>query len=106
MVEGEGGLFCHPCYTKDRQVAEKEGTTLRFEQAFQARSKSLGPGDTSAIKGGGESCPRCGGAVFHAEKVLLPLAIGVMIIIGNIVMMIMAVFHPVNSLLAANDIFV
>ena len=39
-------------------------------KVLQARSKSLGPGDTSVIKGGGESCPRCGGAVFHAEKVL------------------------------------
>ena len=73
MVEGEGGLFCHPCYAKDRQVQQKEATATVSMKVFQARSKSLGPGDTSAIKGGAaESCPRCGGAVFHAEKVLIP----------------------------------
>ena len=76
MVEGEGGLFCHPCYAKDRQVELFFLWTFKQEspdiaaKILQARSKSLGPGDTSAIKGGGESCPRCGGAVFHAEKVL------------------------------------
>ena len=79
MVEGEGGLFCHPCYAKDRQVELffffflcnfKQESPNCLAKVFQARSKSLGPGDTSVIKGGGESCPRCGGAVFHAEKVL------------------------------------
>ena len=31
MVEGEGGLFCHPCYTKDRQVAKKKQQPLDFK---------------------------------------------------------------------------
>jgi DNA-directed RNA polymerase subunit RPC12/RpoP len=55
LVEREGRIYCSGCYRRESQ----------------ARAKSVGPGDTSAIKAesSGESCPRCGGAVFQAERV-------------------------------------
>ena len=107
MVEGEGGLFCHPCYAKDRQVELffffflcnfKQGSPNCLAKVFQARSKSLGPGDTSVIKGGGESCPRCGGAVFHAEKVLTLMWMMVMMVMTMMLMMVMIIITIIFSL--------
>ena len=45
--------------------------SLLFKPTTQARCRSVGPGDTAAIKGAGQAdtCPRCSGAVFQAEKV-------------------------------------
>ena len=68
-----------------RRDKNKKKINNRISKAFQARSKSLGPGDTSAIKGGGETCPRCGGAVFHAEKVLILFVIVIMIVVIMII---------------------
>ena len=49
-------VFCKTCYTDN----------------FDTRSKSVGPGDTSTIREANLllNCPRCGGAVFEAEKVV------------------------------------
>jgi hypothetical protein len=43
-------------FSIDREASLNERPTLSF--------------DTSVIKGGKECCPRCGGSVFHAEKMM------------------------------------
>lgn len=54
-VSHQREIFCKACY----------------HQNFDMRSKSVGPGNTSIIKGGTsrETCPRCQGVVFEAEKI-------------------------------------
>ena len=55
FVGHEKNVYCKQCYRRN----------------FDVRSRSVGPTSTNIIKGlESENCPRCGGAVFEAEKIV------------------------------------